>query len=55
MGGRRMLLDRSEDFDNSAFIDPLTGAYSRRYFEKFLTDSEQINGVVVIDVDRFKP
>ena len=54
MGGRRMLLDRSEDFDNSAFIDPLTGAYSRRYFEKFLADSEQINGVVVIDVDRFK-
>ena len=54
MGGRRMLLDRSEDFDNSAFIDPLTGAYSRRYFEKFLVDSEQINGVVVIDVDRFK-
>ena len=53
-GGRRMLLDRSEDFDNSAFIDPLTGAYSRRYFEKFLADSEQINGVVVIDVDRFK-
>lgn len=43
MGGRRMLLDRSEDFDNSAFIDPLTGAYSRRYFEKFLADSEQIN------------
>ena len=54
MGGRRMLLDRSEDFDNSAFIDPLTGAYSRRYFEKFLADSEQIDGVVVIDVDRFK-
>ena len=54
MGGRRMLLDRSEDFDNSAFMDPLTGAYSRRYFEKFLADSEQINGVVVIDVDRFK-
>ena len=54
MGGRRMLLDRSENFDNSAFIDPLTGAYSRRYFEKFLADSEQINGVVVIDVDRFK-
>lgn len=43
MGGHRMLLDRSEDFDNSAFIDPLTGAYSRRYFEKFLADSEQIN------------
>ena len=54
MGGHRMLLDRSEDFDNSAFMDPLTGAYSRRYFEKFLADSEQINGVVVIDVDRFK-
>ncbi len=54
MGGRRMLLDRSEDFDRSAFVDSLTGAYSRQYFECFLAESEQVEGVVMIDVDRFK-
>ena len=54
MGGRRMLLDRGDSFDRGAFMDPLTGAYSRRYYERFLADGEQIDGVVVIDVDRFK-
>ena len=54
MGGHRMLLDRSDGFDRGAFVDPLTGAYSRRYYEKFLADSEQIEGVIVIDVDHFK-
>ena len=54
MGGRRVLLDRRDGYDCSAFVDPLTGAYSRRYFEKFLAESENIEGVVVLDVDRFK-
>ena len=30
MGGRRMLLDRGSNFDRSAFVDSLTGAYSRQ-------------------------
>lgn len=54
MGGRRMLLDRSSNFDRSAFVDSLTGAYSRQYFECFLAESEQVEGVVMIDVDHFK-
>lgn len=54
MGGRRMLLDRGSNFDRSAFVDSLTGAYSRQYFECFLAESEQIEGVVMIDVDHFK-
>lgn len=54
MGGRRMLLDRGSDFDRSAFVDSLTGAYSRQYFECFLAESEQVEGVVMIDVDHFK-
>lgn len=54
MGGRRMLLDRGSNFDRSAFVDSLTGAYSRQYFECFLAESEQVEGVVMIDVDRFK-
>ena len=54
MGGRRMLLDRGSNFDRSAFVDSLTGAYSRQYFECFLAESEQVEGVVMIDVDHFK-
>lgn len=54
MGGRRMLLDRGSNFDRSAFVDSLTGAYSRQYFECFLAESKQVEGVVMIDVDRFK-
>ena len=54
MGGRRMLLDRGTSFDRGAFVDSLTGAYSRRYFERFLAESEQVQGVAIIDVDHFK-
>lgn len=54
MGGHRMLLDRGSNFDRSAFVDSLTGAYSRQYFECFLAESEQVEGVVMIDVDHFK-
>ena len=54
MGSRRMLLDRGSNFDRSAFVDSLTGAYSRQYFECFLAESEQVEGVVMIDVDHFK-
>ena len=54
VGGRRMLLDRGSNFDRSAFVDSLTGAYSRQYFECFLAESEQVEGVVMIDVDHFK-
>ena len=54
IGGHRMLLDHGTNFDRSIFVDSLTGAYSRRYFEKFLADSEQMGGVAMIDVDHFK-
>ena len=32
MGGHRLLLDRCNGMERSAFVDPLTGAYTRRYF-----------------------
>ena len=54
IGGHRMLLDHGTNFDRSIFVDSLTGAHSRRYFEKFLADSEQVGGVAMIDVDHFK-
>ena len=54
IGGHRMMLDHGTNFDRSIFVDSLTGAYSRHYFEKFLADSEQVGGVAMIDVDHFK-
>ena len=54
MGGHRMLLDRCDGLERSAFVDPLTGAYTRRYFDKFLAGSELQGGVAMIDVDQFK-
>ena len=54
LGGRRMLLDRGAEYDRTIYLDPLTGVYSRRYFERFLTDSEQPGCVAMIDVDNFK-
>ena len=54
MGGHRLLLDRCNGMERSAFVDPLTGAYTRRYFDKFLASGEMSGGVAMIDVDQFK-
>ena len=54
MGGHRLLLDRCDGMERSAFVDPLTGAYTRRYFDKFLASGEMSGGVAMIDVDQFK-
>ena len=52
MGGHR--LDRCNGMERSAFVDPLTGAYTRRYFDKFLAGGEMHGGVAMIDVNQFK-
>jgi len=52
MGGHRLLLDRCNGMERSAFVDPLTGA--RRYFDKFLAGGEMHGGVAMIDVNQFK-
>ena len=54
MGGHRLLLDRCDGLERSAFVDPLTGAYTRRYFDKFLAGGEMHGGVAMIDVNQFK-
>ena len=54
MGGHRMLLDRCDGLERGVFIDPLTGAYNRRYFDKFLAGGEMHGGVAMIDVNQFK-
>lgn len=52
--GRWLLLDRCDGMERSAFVDPLTRAYTRRYFDKFLAGGEMHGGVAMIDVDQFK-
>ncbi len=54
MGGHRLLLDRCNGMERSAFVDPLTGAYTRRYFDKFLAGRSEEHGVAMIDVNQFK-
>ena len=50
----QLLLDRCNGMERSAFVDPLTGAYTRRYFDKFLAGGEMHGGVAMIDVNQFK-
>jgi diguanylate cyclase (GGDEF)-like protein len=52
--GRWLVLDRCNGMERSAFVDPLTGAYTRRYFDKFLAGGEMHGGVAMIDVNQFK-
>ena len=52
--GTRFLLDKSRGENREHFSDVLTGAYSRRYFETYLTHMEGMECVEIIDVDRFK-
>ena len=52
--GSRFLLDRTRGEDRQLFLDPLTDVYSRRYFETYRTHLEGMEGVALIDVNRFK-
>ena len=52
--GTRFLLDKSRGEHRELFADPLTGAYSRRYFETYSIHMEGMECVEIIDVDQFK-
>ena len=52
--GTRFLLDRSQGENMEFFIDPVTNAYSRRYFENYRAHLEGMECVMVIDADHFK-
>lgn len=53
VNGRRYLLEQGEAEENY-YTDPVTGAYTRRFFERYLPHMEGAEGVAVIDVDHFK-
>ncbi len=53
--GKRLLLDRMQETgDKAAHTDPLTGVYSRTYYEDNRQQLEGMDGVAVLDVDDFK-
>ena len=52
--GTRLLLDNSRAENLELFKDPLTGAFSRRYFETYRAHLEGMECVAIIDVDGFK-
>lgn len=52
--GTRLLLDQSRGENLELFHDPVTGAYSRRYYETYMKHLEGMHGVSVIDVNDFK-
>ena len=58
---RRNLYRRHEELEKLTFIDPLTGAYNRRYFEKSLEEKirqakteQESFALVIFDLDNFK-
>lgn len=54
LNGREELAAQLARNNTEIYIDALTGAYNRRYFEDRLKNSAVSAGVVMIDLDDFK-
>ena len=54
LNGREEIAERIARNNSEIYIDALTGAYNRRYFEEYLKGAEISAGVVMIDLDDFK-
>ena len=52
--GRDKLLNKLTSYHDELYIDALTGAYNRRYYEDKIKTSTQKCGVAMIDLDDFK-
>lgn len=52
--GRDEMLKKLIRYDRELYMDALTGAYSRRYYEDQLKQTEMVAGVAMIDLDDFK-
>ena len=52
--GRDDMLKKLIRYDRELYMDALTGAYNRRYYEDQLKQTEMVAGVAMIDLDDFK-
>lgn len=52
--GRDKLLNKLTSYHDELYIDALTGAYNRRYYEDKVKTSVQKGGIAMIDLDDFK-
>ena len=52
--GRDEMLKKLIRYDWELYMDALTGAYNRRYYEDQLKQTEMVAGVAMIDLDDFK-
>ena len=52
--GRDEMLKKLIRYDRELYMDALTGAYNRRYYEDQLKQTELVAGVAMIDLDDFK-
>ena len=52
--GRDEMLKKLIRYDRELYMDALTGAYNRRYYEDQLKQTEMVAGVALIDLDDFK-
>ena len=52
--GRDHLVRSLQQYSQELYMDALTGAYNRRYYEEHFCEHDRADGVAVIDVDHFK-
>ena len=52
--GREHLVRSLQQYSQDLYLDALTGAYNRRYYEEQFCGQDSADGVALIDVDHFK-
>lgn len=52
--GKNDFVEAISDYSRKLYVDPLTGAYNRRYYEEQLKNLAGQNGIAMVDLDNFK-
>lgn len=52
--GRNGFINTINSYNQKLYVDPLTGAYNRQYYNEQLSGLPKINAVAMLDVDNFK-
>lgn len=52
--GRKELIGKIAGFDKEIYLDVLTGAYNRKYYEDNVKMSTRVSGIAMLNIDDFK-